>query len=232
MNWKIWNICLAVIGGVFISINAWAGGYKHFVEYQGKRLDFAYYVPESVTAKADAIILVPGLNGRGEQMIDDKWMALSDKTGRPIIAPSFVFEGDAAFRKEKSYQYPKVWSGGALNAILDAFANKGIRIRYLYMAGFSAGAQFVGRYALANPNQVAKCAIGAAGGNDPIDYRSPVKFFYAIGENEESNRRQISDIFMKQAATYGVSVDRKIYPNVGHTYTAEMEDDFIRFLEK
>ena len=157
-------------------------------------------------------------------------MALSDETGRPIIAPSFVFEGDTAFRNNESYQYPNVWSGGALNAILDQFAEKGIRIQSLYMAGFSAGAQFVGRYALAHPNQVAKCAIGASGGNDAIDYRSPVKFFYAIGENDQANRRQFSDEFVDQAAAYGVSIERKIYPRTGHSFTAEMEDDFIRFL--
>ena len=64
-----------------------------------------------------------------------------------------------------------------------------------------------------------------------LDYRSPVQFFYAIGEKDQDNRRQFSDEFVNQAAAYGVSVERKIYPNTGHTFTAEMEDDFIRFLE-
>ena len=223
--------CCLILGiGTFFSNMAVAGGFLHHVEYGGRGLDYAYYVPETVTAEPDAIVLVPGLNGRGESMINSKWLALSEQTGRPIIAPSFVFEGDEAFQKNESYQYPSVWSGDALNAIFEQFAEKGIHIQNLYMAGFSAGAQFVGRYSLAHPDQVTKCAIGASGGNDPVDYASPVKFFYAVGENDEEYRRQNADRFVDQAEGYGVSIERKIYPGVGHTFTSEMEDDFIRFL--
>ncbi|MBR6412267.1 MAG: hypothetical protein IKS41_03795 [Alphaproteobacteria bacterium] len=239
MNSKIFKmlfcfIGMAIIGGgmVMITRQGWADSYQHHVEYQGRTLNYAYYVPNNVTEEPDALILVPGLNGRGEHMINPKWIALSNKTGRPIIAPSFVFEGDIAFLKNESYQFPNAWSGGALNAILDQFAEKGIRIQHLYMAGFSAGAQFVGRYSLAHPNKVVKCAIGASGGNDPIDYASPVKFFYAIGEKDQANRRFFADEFAKQAASYGVSVIQKKYPNTGHSFTPEMENDFINFLKK
>jgi len=229
---KFLGIMVGMLVGLLSANVARAGGFLHSVEYAGKKLDYAYYVPETVTSTPDAIILVPGLNGRGEHMLNQKWIDLSERTGRPIIAPSFVFEGDAAFRNNQSYQYPNVWSGDALNAILAQFAEKGIQIQSLYMAGFSAGAQFVGRYSLAHPNQVVKCAIGAAGGNDPINYASPVKFFYAIGENDQQNRRKFSDEFVDQAAAYGVSVERKIYPHTGHNFTAEMENDYIRFLEE
>ncbi|MDY6407175.1 MAG: dienelactone hydrolase family protein [Pseudomonadota bacterium] len=219
-------VCLVVLS----AHKGKAGGYQHFVEYQGKKLEYAYYVPETVTATPNALILVPWLNGRGDQMIDEAWIRLSDKTGRPIIAPSFVFEGEKAFQNKESYQYPAVWSGGALNAIFSQFAEKGIHIQRLYMAGFSAGAQFVERYALAHPEQVAKCAIGASGGNDPIDYVSPVQFFYAIGENDQDNRRQFAEEFERQAEAYGVSVKRNIYKGVGHSFTADMKADFIQFL--
>ena len=220
----------SIIGFILISNQSLADGYRHHVEYQGRTLNYAYYVPASITAEPDALILVPGLNGQGEHMINSKWIALSDKTGRPIIAPSFVFEGDAAFQRNESYQFPNFWSGGALNAILDQFSEKGIYIQHLYMAGFSAGAQFVERYTLAHPDQVSKCAIGAAGGIDPIDYTCPVQFFYAIGEKDQSNRRQFADEFADQAAAYGVSVIQKKYPNIGHSFTSDMENDFIDFL--
>ena len=58
-----------------------------------------------------------------------------------------------------------------------------------------------------------------------LDYRSPVRFFYAIGEKDQDNRRQFSDEFVNQAAAYGVSVERKIYPNTGHSFTPQMEDE-------
>ena len=156
-------------------------------------------------------------------------MNFADKKNWLIIAPSFVFEGEQAFQQEKSYQYPKVWSGGALKAILKQFSDKGYKISSLYMMGFSAGAQFVGRYALLNPQQVKKCAIMASGGNDKITKSVPVKFFYGIGKNDASNRRSFADTFEKEAKSKHISVTKKEYENVGHNLTAEMQNDVRQF---
>lgn len=202
------------------------------VRYKNKKLEYAYYVPSDIMRtkdKVSAIVLVPGLNGRGEQMIDKDWMAFADKKNWIIISPSFVFEGNEAFQKNQSYQYPNVWSGGALNEIFKRFSGKGLKISSLYLMGFSAGAQFVGRYALSNPQRVKKCAIIASGGNDDITKAVPVKFFYGIGSNDADNRREFADTFEKQAKKYHVYVVKKKYDGVGHSLTSTMQNDVRSF---
>ena len=165
-------------------------------------------------------------------MIDQKWMNFADQKKWIIISPSFVFEGEQAFQKEKSYQYPKVWSGGALKEILKRISTKGYKISNLYMMGFSAGAQFVGRYSFLNPQKVKKCAIIASGGNDEITKTIPVKFFYGIGANDAQNRKEFADIFETQAKKKHISVIKKIYNSAGHSLTDEMQKDVRSFFNK
>ncbi len=219
--------CITIFTGCLVS----AGGLKHSVTHQNKKLEYVYYAPKNLRPQSNlsAIILVPGLNGKGETLLDQSWMNFADKKNWLIIAPSFVFEGAQAFQQEKSYQYPKVWSGGALKAILKQFSDKGYKISSLYMMGFSAGAQFVGRYALLNPQQVKKCAIMASGGNDKITKSVPVKFFYGIGKNDASNRRSFADTFEKEAKSKRISITKKVYENTGHNLTAEMQNDVRQF---
>ena len=216
---------------IFTGCSVFAGGLEHSVTYQNKKLEYAYFVPKNLKPQSNlsAIILVPGLNGKGETLLDQSWMNFADKKNWIIIAPSFVFEGEQDFQQEKSYQYPKVWSGGALKAILKQFSDKGYKISSLYMMGFSAGAQFVGRYAFLNPQQVKKCAIIASGGNDKITKSVPVKFFYGIGKNDASNRRSFADTFEKEAKGKHISLVKKEYENVGHTLTQKMQDDVRQF---
>ena len=51
-----------------------------------------------------------------------------------------------------------------------------------------------------------------------------------MGKSDIEYRRQNADRFVDRAEGYGVSIERKTYPHTGHSYTSEMEDDFIRFL--
>ena len=221
--------CMIIFTGCLVS----AGGDKHSVTYKNKQLEYAYYVPKNVLPQSNlsAIILVPGLNGKGETLLDQSWMNFADKKNWVIIAPSFVFEGEQAFQQARSYQYPKAWSGGALKAILQQFSEKGYKISSLYMMGFSAGAQFVGRYALLNPQQVKKCAIIASGGNDKITKNVPVKFFYGIGKNDAGNRRLFADTFETEAKRKRISITKKVYENTGHSLTIEMQNDVRQFFD-
>lgn len=218
---------------LFTDCLAFAGGLKHSVTYKKRELEYAYYAPKNLRPQSNlsAIILVPGLNGKGETLLDQAWMDFADKKNQLIIAPSFVFEGEQAFREEKSYQYPKAWSGGALKAILKQFSDKGYKISSLYMMGFSAGAQFVGRYAFLYPQQVKKCAIMASGGNDKITKSVSVKFFYGIGKNDAGNRRSFADTFAKEAKSKRISVTKKEYENTGHNLTVDMQNDVRQFFD-
>lgn len=227
------KVCITAVS-LFIftaAFPAFSGGFKHAATYQNKKLEYAYYVPKSLKPQKniEAVILVPGLNGKGDSILDQTWINYAEQKNKIIIAPSFVFEGEKAFQTEKSYQYPKAWSGGALKAVLKQFSDKGYHISSLYMMGFSAGAQFVARYAFLYPQQVKKCAIIASGGNDKITKRVPVKFFYGIGKNDASHRRSFADTFEKEAKSKHISVIKKEYGNAGHNLTQEMQNDVRQF---
>ena len=218
------------IGGFIFSAKAEV--LKDHIYYASKKVDYAYYIPPNVPRQADAMILTPGLNTTGEKLITPDWIALADRKGWPIIAPSFVFEGDRAFQEERSYQYPRAWSGYALDKIIQNFIHKGVKIKSLYMAGFSAGAQFSGRYALWQPKKVKKCAIYASGGNDKVKEYVPVEFLYGIGSSDQENRRTFADQFVQQAQTKKIKITKKVYENIAHTFTVNMQRDIIQFFEQ
>jgi len=199
------------------------------VLYQNKKLEYAFYLPDNLSGTTPVIVLVNGLNGRGEGMITQNWISFADTKGWPIMAPSFVFEGDAAFQNKTSYQYPKVWSGRALNAALKQLKTKGVKISGLYLMGFSACAQFAERYTLNWPKNVKKCALVASGGNDKLTGHLDTKFFYGIGEKDLPHRQNWAFEFKTQAARYNIPLTYKQYQDTGHNYTPEMERDIILF---
>lgn len=201
------------------------------VEYANKKLQYAYYMPKTSENPTEALILVPGLSGKGQGMINKEWKKLADEKKWLIIAPTFVFEGGNAFDNRKSYQYPKAWSGKALNTIFSKFAeDKGIRIDSLYMVGFSAGAQFVGRYIFLYSEKVKKAAIISSGGNDPIQKRISVEIFYGIGEKDTKVRKDNAEKFIREAQNIGILITEKTYPKTGHKFTKTMQADVIEFI--
>lgn len=202
-------------------------------EYNNKKLKYAYYIPKTTENPTEALVLVPGLRGQGKRMITPEWKKLADEQKWLIIAPTFVFEGEKAFKEQRSYQYPKVWSGEAFNTIFKQLAEeKNIRINSLYMMGFSAGAQFVGRYIFLYPEKVKKAAIISSGGNDVVSRRIPVEIFYGIGEKDTKIRLEAAEKFIQEAKKRGISIVNKTYPKTAHRYTKDMRTDIIEFLRQ
>lgn len=77
------------------------------IEYANKKLQYAYYMPKTTENPTEALVLVPGLNGKGKGMITKEWRKIADEKEWLIIAPTFIFEGGKAFDNRKSYQYPQ-----------------------------------------------------------------------------------------------------------------------------
>ena len=134
------------------------------------KLDYYYYIPIKVANSnihsAPFLIMVPGLNGSGQSFVSEQFKDFAKKEGFVIIAPTFTGD-DADLQRMASYQYPAVWSGAALNKIIKTFSvNKNISPSAIYLFGFSAGAQFVSRYALLYPNYTTACALIAPWSTD------------------------------------------------------------------
>jgi dienelactone hydrolase len=100
------------------------------------------------------------------------------------------------------------------------------------MVGFSAGAQFVGRYSLLYPQDIQKCAIVGSGGNSTILSSNDVEYFYAIGGKEQQLRKDSARIFHEEAEKNAIKITLKEYPGVGHDFTPQIQSDIIKFFKQ
>lgn len=202
--------------------------------YANKKLEFYYYIPRTVSRgsrSCDAIVAVPGLNGRGEQ-VGRNFIQTARSLKMVIIAPSFVFD-EKNFHQNKSYHFPDAWSGDALLKIINKMKTKyNVRINKLYMYGFSAGAQFVLRFSLLKPEMVDACVGHGSGmGIRPTRYVD-VKFFVTVGKQDKMRIDHIRD-FYHAAKKQNIKVYYREYPG-GHVIQPEQLRDaqaFFKFVK-
>lgn len=202
--------------------------------YANQTLSYFYYIPQNVMQNKQVrppyLILVPGLSGRGEDFTTQVFKDFANQNGFVIIAPSFVFD-QKNWENKTSYQYPAVWSGKAMNDILNSFDTKqGLKPSRIYMLGFSAGAQFALRYSLLYPDYVTACSIIAAGEADmPTQYQA-TKFLIAVGDQDEQDRINKARDFYYAATAQKIDIYYKEYKNIAHQLAdEEINDSFLMF---
>lgn len=201
-------------------------------DYTNSVVNYFYYIPAMLEKSMNpypVIIWVPGLDGNGEKSIPSKFYELANTKGYAILSPTFVFN-EEDFKKQKSYQYPNVWSGNALLSMLDEAKKNGLNYSKLYMAGFSAGGQFVSRFSFIHPEIVDACAILSSGARVKPQTRTNVKYFIGIGNNDDEYRLQNAEIFHNAAANLGIPIVYKKY-NMDHTMIDTEEEDVVKFFD-
>ena len=201
--------------------------------YANKKLEFYYYIPSKVIDNKQksypVLIFVPGLSGRGENAVTAEFKRLADQEGFIIIAPSFVFD-EANWNSKTSYQYPEVWSGNALLDIIAKVKEKNaLNPSKLYLHGFSAGAQFVLRFALWKPELCAACAAHASGGTVVPDKYCNVKFMVSVGK-EDTDRIAKAENFYNSAKADGIDVNYRQYEG-GHVLPPAEITDCMNFFK-
>ncbi|MCB1777775.1 MAG: alpha/beta hydrolase [Candidatus Competibacteraceae bacterium] len=125
------------------------------------------YVPPGISGNAPVLVVVHGVSRNAEEQAR-RFRRLARQYGVVLVAPLFPTDRFADYQRlgltgqgERSDQ--------ALQAIVaEARQQTGVTGR-LYLFGYSGGGQFVHRYAMAHPEQVAAVAIGAAGWYTFID---------------------------------------------------------------
>jgi len=205
--------------------------------FANKTLNYYYFIPEIVLKNPSQhhpiLVLVPGLSGRGEDFaarppIKD----FAEKEGFIIIAPTFIWD-TANYVNGTSYQFPGAWSGNALIKIINDFVVKNnILFDKLYLFGFSAGAQFSGRFALLDPEIVKACAFHASGGRIIPEYHNDVKFFVGVGSNDEQGRQDNAKNFYNAAISLKIPTIYKKYDNVPHALSDQQVLDSLEFFKK
>ena len=204
--------------------------------YANKSLEYYYYIPKGVRANKrishPLLVAIPGLSGGGKAFVGKAFKDFADREKFIIVAPSFMYD-EKNWESEKSYQYPAVWSGNALLAIVNQLKNKnGLNLSKFYLFGASAGAQFALRFCLWRPNLCAACAVHASGGTVEPDRKVKVRFFVTVGTRDTPERIEKAQSFYQSAREYGIDVTFKQYPTSHALIPAQIEDSLVFFKKR
>lgn len=175
--------------------------------------------PASSTRATAVLLLVPGYNGSGRELvIDAGWIRFAEERGLLLLAPSFRTTPEE-LKRRKGYYYPELGSGRTLEAALEKVReNTGVNVDKFLIFGFSAGAHFAHRYALWHPNRVrAFVAYSAAWWSEPEGSLSAVPALIMCGEGD--SRHEATREFMEKALALELPWIWRAYRGTGHEMT-------------
>lgn len=196
-----------------------------------EKIHFSYYFPDkfdSTKLTANVLVCVGGLNSDGSEFMINPWIDFSDKNNFIIVSPAFRFN-QSDWDKKLSYQYPEIWSGDALLKMLEEINVK--KYCGLYLFGFSAGAQFVHRFALLYPSITEAVYAHAAGDYSYPDKKIITQFMIGVGEydNDKNLRLEKAKLFHKKCMDEDINCILKIYPKLGHSILYEQMNTALNF---
>jgi predicted esterase len=180
--------------------------------------------------KADAVlVLVPGYNGDGAAMFDERWKNFAKKNRLILLAPTF-HANDNEVHKGKSYHYPEQGSGEVMEKALEKIHERsGINVDQVLLFGFSAGAHFSHRFAMWKPARVkAFVAYSAAWWSTPTEKLTKIPALIMCGETDE--RYAASFAFFKQGHQLGCPWIWRSYNDTNHELTPAVRNMAEAFL--
>ncbi len=175
------------------------------------------------------LLLVPGYNGSGESMLDERWCQFADEHGLVLLAPTFRASPEQLKRQE-GYYYPAQGSGAQIDEALAVIGAKlGVKTDSVLIFGFSAGAHFAHRFALWRPEQVsAFVAYSAAWWSEPGESLREVPALIMCGENDE--RLQATREFFQKGLVLQLPWVWRSYKDSGHEVTPAVRSMAEAFL--
>ncbi len=189
------------------------------INHNGKfeTIPYYYFVPLTATREPMQVMVTVGdLGDSGKTFMSVGWLIYGLINRIAIVAPEFPFS-DEDWAAKESFQFPEVWSGGALISILDDMAKKHpiINRSRLLLMGFSAGGQFVTRFAAWRPNLARAVAVHGCGNFDPPRTFIPVIFLVSVGQLDIA-RIMPTEEFVDACMSTGTMVQYFVTTNVGH----------------
>jgi predicted esterase len=121
-----------------------------------------------------------------------------------------------------------------LREILDQVKQECRIQKRVFLAGFSAGAEFVQGYAYHYPKSVAGVAVLSAGNYyEPSTLKAKdVPFLVVIGDQDNPVGIKSARLFTEVLEQKGFSVDLRVLPDVGHAVTVEAKEMTIEFFRQ
>ena len=152
------------------------------------------YVTPAPGASAGTLILCPGHNGNGEDMIDDpEWSDFAKKLNLNLVGLSFASNDDT---QDRGYFWAETGSGKVLlDGLKRAFGDKQLP---LLIYGFSRGAQFTYSFSSWKPELVLAWCAYSATEFEPSQIQLPrAKGIIACGDEDEPNYSSSTFQFLK-----------------------------------
>jgi len=193
------------------------------VSARGMDVPFRSWQAEGAGASTGVLVLVPGYNGKGEQILDARWKAFATKHNLVLLAPTFHAEGKEN-NEGKGYYYPEQGSGEVMEkALKEVEKRTGAETEKVLFFGFSAGAHYVHRFALWKPQRVkAFVAYSAAWWSEPTARVRNVPGLILCGESDE--RYAATWEFFKKGQRLGCPWLWRSYTGTGHELTPAVRD--------
>lgn len=183
---------------------------------QSEPSEYYLYLPEGYTPERRWPVFI-GVHGSGGSGLDcwNVWQRYADQEGFILVCPSLADESGGWFQKEGEE---------ALNLILHAVYEDYAIETDFFLAGFSAGGQFVQVYAFNYPGSVSGVSVISAGNYFPATTRARgVTFLVTVGEND-TERVPLAGAFVTELQGLGIPVEFEVIPNVGHDLSGRARD--------
>jgi pimeloyl-ACP methyl ester carboxylesterase len=196
---------------------------------------FSLYRPTSAPdatshRPSGVLLLIPGFNGSGEKIIDDRWKHFADEHSLVLLAPTFTSTNSPQELRTKGYYYPEQGSGAVIEeALSEVHRRTGAPVDKILIFGFSAGAHLAHRFALWKPDRVeAFVAYSAGWWSDPTPPLRVVPALIMCGESDE--RYEPTRAFMERGMALHLPWIWRSYKETGHQLTPAVRSMAEAFL--
>ena len=103
----------------------------------------------------------------------------------------------------------------------------------IFLAGFSAGGQFVHGYAFMNPSYVKGVAVMAPGNAyPPPSETGHIPFLVMVGENDQAGNQAVAQQLATMLEQKGYSVEFQVLENAGHSIPDEAVQRTLELFER
>ncbi len=187
--------------------------------------EYYLYLPPDYTPDRDWPVFV-GIHGTGGSGLDclQLWQEYADREGFLLVCPSLADESGGWYQSEGE---------AALLGILRRVRQECRTQRRVFLAGFSAGGEFVQGFAFDHPGDVAAVAVLSAGNYMPPTRRArEIPFLVVIGERDRAAGIKNAESFVALLEQEGIPVELRLLPKTGHEVTEEAREMTVEFFRQ
>lgn len=212
----------------FVAIAAWiaySSRPQDPAEYRHTgAVEYYLYVPRAYKADRDWPLFI-GIHGQGGTGLDcwNTWQSYADREGFFLLCPSLADSSGGWYQDQGEAKL--------FNAINQVHSQYRVSSQE-FLAGFSAGAQFVQGFAFAHPQYVSGLAILSAGNYYPPGSAARIPMLVVIGDRDDPGAVNTAADFSSRLKQAGFDVNYAVLPGVGHTLTVSGQQLTIQLFRK